>query len=651
MGIPQHWTKLANEKHDAKHVEKHDDPATEATHQEEYGENPASSATPANPEEDDPVDEHAVKPSPPPDDAEQGETNEARYPHVIMVLPFALLLICVAFLPLIPAAEQWWHKNSNKFMVAFSLGIITLIYYGFFSQFTLEGHWPAHFETAADAGAVAKMTTIFGNAIIAEYLPFIVLLFSLYVIAGGIRIEGDFKATPFVNSMIFAIGAVLANFVGTTGAAMLLIRLLIDTNRNRKYKVHTIVFFIFTVCNNGGCLTPLGDPPLFLGYLKGVEFFWTLYISPYWLFANGSLILLYFLWDTFWFQPREAKAAQEVKKTGTNESSAQESGIKDDTGKKVTFRVTGLKVNLPLLLGVVLCVAFMSPTKQMPFGEFLFPGTDGYPWFFLREAIQLGLAALSLALSSRWIRSANAFSFFAILEVASLFFGIFICMQVPLQILSQEGGKVIRAIEKASPVPLTEEQALFWTTGVLSCWLDNAPTYVVFFEVGKSLQPKPDSAVFNVTIREALERQREELEAKRKDLEDRGKSLEANTKALETNREMFERFVEVKKMGDEPVWFKEPQLFVSYERKNYVTSEKLVPVTGGYICHFHLIAIALGTVFMGGMTYIANGPNFMVKAIAEQSKIKMPSFFGYMVYSCLILLPLYAFMTAFLMWM
>ena len=532
LGIPQDWTRQANEKHETTQV------------------------------------------------------DEPTHPPYYMVTPFALLLIAIAVLPLIPSVEHWWHHNRNKFCVAGILGVITLLYYGFFSDFTLEGHWPAHFEVARDANAFDKIFAIFGNAIIYEFVPFIVLLFALYVIAGGIRIEGNFRATPLVNSAILSVGAIIASFVGTTGAAMLLIRLLLDVNRQRKHKVHLVVFFIFIVCNNGGCLTPLGDPPLFLGYLRGVDFFWTLYLLPYWAAINFILILLYFTWDVLWYYPKES---QEDKAFNATE--------------KTNFKITGLKANLPLLLGVILSVVFLSPTNQVPvIGTYFFPENGGKPWYFLREAIQLGLAAFSLLLSSHWIRRANAFGFAAILEVAALFFGIFICMQVPLQILTLEGKNVVAFAQRTTGLdqPHHKPFLLYWTTGGLSCWLDNAPTYVVFFEVLKSLQPKDEAEIEKNNVVE----------------------IEANGK---------------------PKWEK----IGGYWRCTTDPTLKLIRVTTGFIDHTHLIAIAIGTVFMGGMTYIANGPNFMVKAIAEQSKVKMPSFFGYMAYSCLILLPLYVVMTIF----
>ena len=571
LGIPQEWTRLANQEQSEEHV----DSIIEST--EDTGR----------------ADDHADF---------TAESTESLHPPYWMVAPLALLLIAIAVLPLIPSTEHWWHHNRNKFYVAGSLGVLTLLYYGFFSDFTLEGHWPAHYEVAAHASAFDKVFAIFSNAIIDEFIPFIILLFALYVIAGGIRIEGDFKATPLVNSMILFAGTCLASFIGTTGAAMLLIRLLIDTNRERQYKVHTIIFFIFTVCNNGGCLTPLGDPPLFLGYLKGVDFFWTLYIFPYWLLVNGVLIFLYFLWDTIWFYPKEVKKTNEpeTRVFDTKELKALElNAMEPDTQEKVGFSVTGLNVNLPLLFGVIVAVALLSPTKPVPvIGSYLFPENGGHPWYFLREAIQLGLAAMSLLFSRRWIRRANAFGFAAILEVAVLFFGIFICMQAPLQILSEKGEKIVVFAEEHTG--LNRPKILFWTTATLSCWLDNAPTYVVFFEVAKSLQPRTGAELLQQTNEDGS-----------------------------------------------PKWHQESKLLISHTWVSHDGQTRLIPVSGGFIDHFHLLAVALGTVFIGGMTYIANGPNFMVKAIAEQSKINMPSFFGYMVYSSILLLPLYVLMTIF----
>ena len=334
---------------------------------------------------------------------------------------------------------------------------------------------------------------------------------------------------------------------------MLLIRPLLDMNRHRKHKIHSVVFFIFCVCNCGGCLTPLGDPPLFLGYLRGVPFEWTLFaLTPMWAFVNVSLIVFYFLWDSLWFYRRESQ-----------EYRAQ----KNDPHQKL-FTASGWKLNVPLLLGVIAAIAFLDPGRPVP-------GTDWHPWFYLREAVQLGLAAISLFFSSTLIRKENVFNFLAIGEVAALFFGIFLCMQAPLQIMHTKGRDIVAHAE--SVTGLNKEKLFFWTTGTLGSVLDNAPTYVVFFETARVLTPETDEE-------------------------------KAQWRAA-TGREFM------------PVHIK-----------------------GGFIDHKLLIAVSLGAVFMGALTYIGNAPNFLIKAVAEQDGVKMPSFFGFMVYSCLILLPLIAVM-------
>ncbi|MEM6799119.1 MAG: sodium:proton antiporter, partial [Planctomycetota bacterium] len=217
---------------------------------------------------------------------------EGAAPAMWTVIPFVLLLGSIAVLPLIPFTEHWWESNTNRFKVAAGLALVTLSYYAFLHDAPIEGHFPAHYE-AQSTGAAFEwgfVKTILGNAILNEFIPFIVLLFSLYTISGGIRIEGDLQATPSTNASFMAAGGLLASFIGTTGAAMLLIRPLLETNVERKRVVHTVVFFIFIVCNCGGCLLPIGDPPLFLGYLHGVDFFWTLSLWSPWLLCNFLLI-------------------------------------------------------------------------------------------------------------------------------------------------------------------------------------------------------------------------------------------------------------------------------------------------------------------------------------------------------------------------
>jgi Na+/H+ antiporter NhaD/arsenite permease-like protein len=447
-------------------------------------------------------------------------------PPIWTVLPFVFLLGGIAVLPLIPHTSHWWESNWNRFKLAGGLALATMAYYGFLHSGALEGHWPAQHVVAPNNGHVQTklVNTILANAMLEEFVPFIVLLFSLYTISGGIRIACDFQARPTTNAIFMGIGALLASFIGTTGAAMLLIRPLLETNKERKHVAHTVVIFIFIVCNCGGCLLPIGDPPLFLGYLEGVPFLWTLRLWPEWLFVNGLLIFTYFLLDSLWFHRREARR-----------------DIERDVRIFHRLKIAGWQINAPLLLGVVLAVALLDPSKPIP-------GTDWHPWLYLREVAQLCLVGLSLWLGSRHVRDANLFTYGAIIEVAALFVGIFICMQPALQILSIRGS----ALGLATP------PHFFWASGSLSSVLDNAPTYLVFFKTAQSLPQATGVATV---------------------------------------------------AGVDPTL---------------------------------LAAVSLGSVFMGAMTYIGNGPNFMVRSIAESSGVKMPSFFGYMVYSFLILLPILA---------
>jgi Na+/H+ antiporter NhaD/arsenite permease-like protein len=447
-------------------------------------------------------------------------------PPLWTVVPFVLMLGAIAVLPLVPAAHHWWESNRSKLIVAGGLALVALAYYAFLHDAALEGHWPAHHVVSPGEGAFdgGFVQTILENAILQEYVPFIVLLFSLYSISGGIRIEGDLQADPLTNAAFMAAGAVLASFIGTTGAAMLLVRPLLETNRERKHVAHTIVIFIFIVCNCGGCLLPIGDPPLFLGYLEGVHFLWTLSLWKEWAFVNGMLLVTYVLLDRIFYYHRETLA-----------------DIERDVEQIGRLRIGGWKLNAPLLVGVVLAVALLDPSKPLI-------GTDWHPWMYLRELVQLGLVAISLWFGDRAIREKNQFNFGAIIEVAALFIGIFVCMQPALQILSVRGDEL----------GIDTPPKFFWASGSLSSVLDNAPTYLVFFKTAQAM-PHAEGAI-----------------------------LEAGVE------------------------------------------------------HSILAAISLGAVFMGAMTYIGNGPNFMVKAIAESSGVKMPSFFGYMVYSFAILLPILA---------
>jgi Na+/H+ antiporter NhaD/arsenite permease-like protein len=459
-------------------------------------------------------------------------------PEAYTVIPFVLLLGAIAVFPLLHKTKHWWESNLNRFYVAALLAAIVVAYYFFLHPHAIVGHFPAHHMSAVDAAGDANraetVKELLANALLNEYVPFMVLLFSLYTICGGIRIEGDLQARPLTNTAFIAVGGLLASLIGTTGAAMLLIRPLIETNRERKRVAHTVVVFIFVVCNCGGCLLPIGDPPLFLGYLQGVPFLWTLKLWQPWLFVNGMLLVIYLLWDHFFHYPHEEKR-----------------DIARDESRVHRLRFGGLILNGLLLVGVILAVALLDPSK-------VFPGTNWHPWLYLREIVQLGLVGISLLFGPASTRRENQFNFAAIIEVAALFFGIFICMQPALQILNARGGEL----------GLDNPYEFFWATGTLSSFLDNAPTYLVYFETANAMTHAKGDGILEL-------------------------------------------------------------------------------LSGHFIREDLLKAISLGAVFMGSMTYIGNGPNFMVKAIAESSGVKMPSFFGYMVYSCVILLPLLVLMNVF----
>ena len=460
--------------------------------------------------------DHAAEPA---DDHAVGH----RAPPPLVVIPFAVLLAAIAILPLTPGVSHWWEHNSSKLLVAGGLALVTLGYYTFGHPHAVELHFPTHGVVAPAAAGPSwgVAGAVLANAMLAEYVPFIVLLFALYCITGGVRIEGDLEATPTTNTAFLGIGAVAASFIGTTGAAMLLVRPLLETNRERRIVAHTVVFFIFLVCNCGGCLLPIGDPPLFLGYLEGVDFLWTVSLWKPWLFTNASLLAIYWLWDTLVAHPREraGDVLRDIRQAGP-------------------LTVTGLWPNALLMAAVIAAVAMLDPAKAVP-------GTSWHPWIFLREAVLLGLVALSLALGDPGVRRQNGFTYGAIVEVAALFLGIFVCMQPALALLHEHGARL--GIE--SP------RAFFWATGSLSSVLDNAPTYLVFFKAAQAL-PAAGATMAGVDVG-------------------------------------------------------------------------------------RLAAVSLGAVFLGAMTYIGNGPNFMVKAIAEQAGVKMPSFFGYCCYSFGVLLPVF----------
>ncbi|HUT25193.1 MAG TPA: sodium:proton antiporter [Sumerlaeia bacterium] len=443
-------------------------------------------------------------------------------PHLLWVFPFVALLLCIAILPLLPKTKHWWEKNSSKLAVAVSLAVVTCLYYLLRDQGFGE----------ADRG-LPSVLLVLREAVLADYVPFIVLLFSLYTISGGINLKGDVAAHPLTNTAFIATGTVLASFVGTTGAAMVLIRPLLQINSERRHVKHTAVFFIFLVCNIGGSLLPIGDPPLFLGYLRGVPFLWTLNLVGVWATCSLIVLAIYYVWDTIAYRTEEKGDAL------------------FDERVKVPLRLSG-KRNFVLLLGVVLAVAFFVPGRKLPGAEWAIPGQ-----WRLREIVLIVLALVSLAVTPKQVRKANDFNFYAIFEVACLFIGIFITMQTPVEILNIKGPEL----------GLDRPWQCFWAAGALSSFLDNAPTYIVYFEMAGTLAPAGMNLMHGVQ-----------------------------------------------------------------------TATGTIPLP-------LLAAVSCGAVFMGANTYIGNGPNFMVKSIAEQSGVKMPTFLGYMAYSCGVLVPVFVLLT------
>ena len=449
------------------------------------------------------------------------EASPSHAPGLVWCLPFAALLLAIALLPLIPRCAHWWEHNRNKLLVSAILACVVMLYYtlctgGFGGS---APGWPA-------------LKLMLHHSILNEYIPFIILLLSLYTISGGIRLDGDIPAHPITNVLFLLLGAVLANLIGTTGASMLLIRPLLHVNSERHRVTHTVVFFIFLVSNIGGCLTPIGDPPLFLGYLKGVPFAWTLRLWPMWLVSVGLVLIVYYFIDLRLYK-MEGKT-----------------DIQQDERIRIPFQITGRR-NFFLLGGVIAAVCLLVPNQLIPFTSIAVPN------YFLREIVLLGLAGLSLKVTPLRIHKANGFGFGPILEVAFLFIGIFITMQPPIEILRIQGASL----------GVTTPMHFFWASGLLSSFLDNAPTYAVFFELAGVIPSNGADVLHNVS-------------------------------------------------------------------------------TGsGQISAALLLAISAGSVFMGANTYIGNGPNFMVKSIAEERGVPMPGFFGYMAYSAAILIPLYGVLT------
>lgn len=434
------------------------------------------------------------------------------------IIPFVGMLLSIAIFPLVNA--HWWEHNQGKVAVGWALVFLVPFFFAY--------------------GANETIYQLI-HSIILDYVPFLILLFALYAVAGGIVMRGSLVGTPKVNAIILLIGTILASVIGTTGAAMLLIRPLLRANEWRKRKLHSVIFFIFLVCNIGGCLTPVGDPPLFMGFLRGIPFFWTtIHLMPLLIFNSIVLFAVYFVMET--------RAYKKDLAEGLHAPEAKE---------KIT--VEGLH-NLLFIALILFAVVMSGILQQVPMfldasghvkGIHLFTHNNhaavyAYP-NLLRDIILLIAAYLSMKTTSKASREYNNFNWGAIEEVAKLFFGIFITMIPALALLGAHGADL----------GIDNQWKFFWATGLLSGFLDNTPTYLVFLTTAVSL----------------------------------------GTEGMAT--------------------------------------------TIGTIEEHLLMAVSAGAVFMGALSYIGNAPNFMVRSIADENNVKMPSFFGYMAWSFGILVPLF----------
>lgn len=426
-------------------------------------------------------------------------------------LPFIGILLSIATGPLL--FPHLWEHHYGKFAAFWSACVIVPL-----------------FVYAGTAGASEALL----HTLLLEYIPFILLLFALYTIAGGIFLEGNLRGTPAANTLLLLIGSILASFVGTTGASMIMIRPLIRANDDRVYRVHTVVFFIFLVSNIGGALTPLGDPPLFVGFLKGVDFFWTTtHLFYETLFVGGIVLAIFFVLDLLLHQ-REERMHHPLDPTPDS-----------------PLKLCGL-LNF-VWIGVVIAAILMSASWK-PGVAFTIAGVPVETQNIVRDVIFVVAALASLKFTPQIYRKANDFNWGPIKEVAKLFACIFICI-VPVIAILKAGQKgafapLLNLVTNDDGSP--NDLMYFWLTGVLSSFLDNAPTYLVFFELAGG-----DPKVLMTTM--------------------------AST----------------------------------------------------------LAAISTGAVYMGANTYIGNAPNFMVYAIARTSGVKMPSFFGYMLWSGAVLIPVF----------
>ena len=438
---------------------------------------------------------------------------DGRHLGLAWMIPFAGILLSIAILPLV--APSFWHHHFGKVSAAWAVMIIVPFA-------VIHGVPSAVYEVI--------------HLLLLDYIPFIVLLTALFTVTGGIHIKGNLHGSPSMNTALLAIGTVLAGWMGTTGASMLLIRPMIRANDDRRHKIHVFVFFIFLVSNIGGALTPLGDPPLFLGFLKGVSFFWTTtHLFSEMLVCAIVLLAVFYALDSYWYR-REGRP-------------------KRDPTPETPVRIEG-GVNI-ILLGVIVGAVLASGTWKPGIHFTVFHVTLELQ-NIMRDLVLVAICFLSLKLTSRASRIDNGFSWGPMLEVAKLFAGIFITIAPALAILKagKEGVMAPLVALVTGPDGQPNDIWYFWLTGILSSFLDNAPTYLVFFNLAG---------------------------------------------------------------GDPSV------------------------LTGALAST--LAAISCGAVFMGANSYIGNAPNFMVKAVVEEAGIRMPSFFGYMAWSCVILLPLFVLLT------
>jgi len=429
----------------------------------------------------------------------------------LSVVPFVGWLLTIAIAPL--AAPKFWEKNGNKALLSFVFSMPILL-----------------FLIPKGSGYQAELLrTGF------DYFSFIVLLASLFTVSGGILMTGDVRATPATNTLLLLIGSVLANLIGTTGASMVLIRPLLRINSERRRTGHMPVFFVFLVSNIGGSLTPLGDPPLFLGFLRGVPFFWTLQLWPVWATAVGLLLVVFYVYDSVQYR-REPPSA-----------------LAEDAERIEPIRISGC-LNFLFLLGILGSVIVEEPLRRA------IPAARAIP---VKEILMIAIAVVSYLITPLDRRRKNGFTFHPIIEVAVLFAGIFVTMVPALLILQARGGEL----------GITRPWQFFWLTGGLSSFLDNAPTYLTYASAASGL--------------------------------------------FQTSGDHLDQLIGA------------------------------TAVVHGVTLHGadFLKAISCGAVFMGANTYIGNGPNFMVKSIADEAGYKMPTFFGYMLYSGLILIPLFLLIT------